>query len=137
MTSVIVVSKRNGVLLPCRPHQQADGFVWFCGACVTSPICRVSFGVMNGLWRCQCGAEIEVCVDGEMVDLAALAVPSPDDIRRAMDGSLASSAGTWNNLKRAPQPSPPDNVVPFPKKTDNEFLQGCGIALDEDGDEPA
>lgn len=94
---------------------------------------------MNGLWRCECGAEIEVCVDGVPVDLAALAVPDPDDIRRAMDDHLTSCAGTWNNLKRTP-PAAPDNVIPFPKRItdkDKEFLEGCNIALDEEGDEPA
>lgn len=138
-TSVIIVAKREGLILPCFPRVEPDGYSWTCPACPTI-VARISYGLMNGLWRCECGAEIEVCVDGVRLDLEKPVEATQDDIRRAMDGSLGSSGGSWNNLKRSPSPGTPVNVIPFPERItdrDKEFLEACNIALDDDGDEPA
>lgn len=64
----MVLAKRNELLAPCHPYQEADGWVWRCAWC-EEIICRVSFGVMNGNYRCPCGAELEISVDGHLVDL--------------------------------------------------------------------
>lgn len=125
MTSVLLVAKRNGVIAPCRSCPQPDGMVWQCGFC--SVVCtRVSFGIINGLWRCNCGAEIELFIDDKLVNLQKLSL---DDT--AFGVSL--EALTTRTEK-------PANVLEFPDRVtdkDKEFLEGCNIALDEEGDEPA
>lgn len=126
MTSVIIVAKRNALILPCLPHPEADGFSWHCPAC-SGIVARVSFGIMNGVWRCRCGAEIEMCVDGVPIDLQRLTIEDKIGIAKAMAHSEE-------------QGSQIVNVIPFPERItarDKEFLEACNIALDDDGDEPA
>lgn len=121
-TSVMIVAKREGLILPCFPRVEPDGYSWTCPACPTI-VARVSYGLMNGLWRCECGAEIEVCVGGKVIDIKHV-----------------TALALRHNEEVALQEEVPVNVIPFPKRIttrDKEFLEACNIALDDDGDEPA
>lgn len=76
--------------------------MWECGNC-SEICCRVSFGVMNGFWRCRCGLETEVTVDGKIVDLK----------------QFNTAPREWF----AP-------AEPQPQSSDEKFLQMCGIAAE-------
>jgi hypothetical protein len=76
MKSVAVFIKRNGVLIPCPVRPTPDGCVWRCVNCHEHVI-RASFGVLSGLWRCQCGCEVELLVDGQAIDLEELNALQP------------------------------------------------------------
>lgn len=79
---VAIFVKRSGVLIACKAHQAPDGATWQCGACGFHPLLRASFGVMSGLWRCDCGAEVELFVDGKAVAIEEVAqvIPAPADV---------------------------------------------------------
>jgi len=110
MTEVNVFVKRNGVFVACRVFPSPDGCTWQCGACGLHPLLRASFGVMSGLWRCQCGAETALFVDGKPVAIEEVA-----------------------HLMPANAP-PQENVAAKPKRKrvrklkDQDFLRECGIA---------
>ncbi len=106
MSSVIIITKtQGGLLIPARPVPEPDGMHWTCGVC--GVICaRVSFGIMNGLYRCQCGGTVEITVDGRVVYIAAHKVPNP--------------------------PEEPTTVAEQQQKNDEEFMKSCGISSQED-----
>ena len=106
MSSIIVCIKRpDGLLLPCMPRTEPDGCCWTCPAC-GEVCCRVSFGVMNGFWRCRCEGMLEVMVDGALVDITHHILDQP----------------------------PTAQAQPAPVMRDDEFLKGCGITVAEDED---
>jgi hypothetical protein len=86
--AVFVKKEESGILVPCRVFPAPDGATWQCGVCGAHPLLRASFGVMSGLWRCGCGAEVELMVDGQPVaieDVAQLQESAPysvQDFRR-------------------------------------------------------
>ncbi len=112
--SLAVFVKRNGILVACRAHPAPDGATWQCPTCGFHPLLRASFGVMSGLWRCQCGAEVELLVDGKPVAIEEVAelIPAPADV----------------------VPAEQQNVPAKPKRKrtrklkDADFLRECGIA---------
>lgn len=78
MKQVAVFLRRDaGVLLPCPVCPTPDGACWRCGLC-RAIVIRVAFGVMNGLWRCQCGAEVALFVDGEEIDIEGMHSELPE-----------------------------------------------------------
>lgn len=115
MRQLAVFVKRNGVLIACRAYPAPDGATWQCGACDFHPLLRASFGVMSGLWRCQCGAEVELMVDGEPVAIEEVAeiMPAPAEI-------VPEQANVDAKPKRKR------------KLKDADFLRECGIAIEEE-----
>lgn len=122
MQSVMVFVKRSGVLIACRAFPSPDGATWQCGVCGTHPLLRASFGVMSGFWRCECGAEVELMVDGKPVAIEEVAQVMP--------------------ARHAPRDEdvmfPQQNAPAKPKRkrrrklTDKDFLRECGIATTEE-----
>lgn len=71
---------------------------------------------MNGVWRCGCGAGIEVFVDGVSINLRELTIEDAIEYGQKLQAHAEQA----------------DNVVPFPTpKTDEEFARECGIKLEE------
>src|SRR6266436_6241136 len=116
MTEVSVFVKRNGILVACRVFPAPDGCTWQCGVCGLHPLLRATFGVMSGFWRCQCGAETELMVDGKPVPIQEVAHVVP------------SSNGEVPSQQNVP-------AKPKRKRTrklkDEDFLRECGISLGE------
>jgi hypothetical protein len=109
MSAILVCMKMpSGLLLPCVPFPEPDGCKWTCSGC-GEICCRVSFGVMNGFWRCRCEGELEVIVDGSLVDLGQFHFEQPP----------------------VTQPEP----EPEPITSDDDFLKGCGISVPEEEDD--
>lgn len=73
MTPVDVFAKCEGeeIWIQCPGYVTPDGCFWNCAHC-SSLIIRASFGQMNGVYRCQCGAEITLLVDNQVVDIREL-----------------------------------------------------------------
>lgn len=113
MNQLAVFVKRSGVLVACRAYPAPDGCVWECSACGLVPLLRASFGVMSGMFRCQCGAEVELFVDGEIVKLEEVGVkPFP---------SAVSELKPKRTRRR--------------KMSDEDFLRECGITADATSEE--
>jgi hypothetical protein len=110
MKSVMVFVKRSGILVGCRNYPVPDGCFWRCAHC-EAIIMRASFGVMNGLYRCTCGSDVELLVDGQAIEIEAL------DSSTNQEGELI------------PHPNP----APAPQRvSDEDFLRECGIAMEDD-----
>ena len=75
---IIVCGKREGILRPCQPVKQPDGFAWLCPVCRFVCV-RMSYGFLNGIAICPCGAEIEVTVGGQVVDLEQHYLDAPPE----------------------------------------------------------
>lgn len=122
MISVFV--KRNGILVACRTFPAPDGATWQCGTCGFHPILRASYGVMSGLWRCECGAEVELLVDGKPVAIEEVAevLPGPADIEPQVSQHQVPQQNVPAKPKRKRQR----------KLTDEDFLRECGIANPEE-----
>jgi hypothetical protein len=106
VTSVMVFVQRSGVLVACRAFPEPDGYHWNCPLC-DQTVMRASFGVLNGLTRCTCGADTELIVDGRTIEISALNVLEQQPVQES-----------------APQPR---GVV-----NDEDFLRECGIATQEE-----
>lgn len=105
---IAVFVKSNGILVPCKVHPAADGAVWVC-PCGTY-IIRASHGVLSGMYRCYCGKDVELIVDGQTVDIEEL-----------------QELPTATNL---PSPSAEAMTAGDIKQNDEDFLRGFGIAPD-------
>jgi hypothetical protein len=82
--------------------------------------CRASFGMINGVRQCQCGAEVELQVDGKVVDLSRFAM--------SRDKTFAVMAIGLRFGKDGDQP------VTY-AETDRDFLKECGIAAQHESEE--
>ena len=108
MKSIMVFVKRGGILVACRNYRTPDGCFWRCAHCETI-LMRASFGIMNGFYRCTCGSDVELLVDGQAIEIEDLTVAP------AMFGGAAVEP------------------TPAPQRTnDEDFLRGCGIAMEDD-----
>jgi hypothetical protein len=117
MKAIAVFVKKSGVLVGCRVYPTDDGCLWQCGVCGTMPLLRASFGVMSGYWRCPCGAEVELLIDGQPVELQEINV-LPNGM--AAEGNFAAPEETPEKPKRKRRR----------KLNDEDFLRECGIARD-------
>jgi hypothetical protein len=114
--AVFVKKEESGILVPCRVFPAPDGATWQCGVCGTHPLLRASFGVMSGLWRCSCGAEVELMVDGQPVAIEDVAqvIPAPADVTHVTNVPAKPKRKRQRKLK------------------DEDFLRECGIAIPEE-----
>jgi hypothetical protein len=124
MNAIAVFVKKSGVLVPCKAYPEPDGAVWRCAICDLA-IVRASFGVLNGMWRCQCGCEVEVVMDGCPVDLEAAATTIHD---RDIVGTVGDEPPQNLELNAPEKPK----RKRARKLTDEDFLRECGIAIKEE-----
>jgi hypothetical protein len=125
MDCVAVFVKRAGILVPCRAYAEPDGALWRC-ACCEGALIRASYGILNGLWRCPCGCEVELLVNGLAIDLEAMngrafadhdnAHDHASDSARYATGYTTSQAPGWNDIERRAA-----------AVTDEDFLRGLKI----------
>lgn len=120
MKAVTVLIKRNGLIFPCMPHPAPDGATWQCGCCGAHPILRASFGLMSGVWRCVCGGELELIVDGVVVPIEEVA--EVENTAFPIDATAAPAANVPAKPKRKRHR----------KLKDEDFLRECGIADPEE-----
>ena len=112
--SIAVFVKKSGILVACRSHPQPDGAIWICALC-DAAIIRASFGVLNGLWRCSCGNDVELLVNGVPVDLEA------------------EQRKTFAEMQSQNVPAKPKRKRQR-KLSDEDFLRECGITIKENSD---
>ena len=117
MVSICVFVKRNGILAGCKPKPEPDGCLWLCPRC-NEAVIRVSFGVMNGRLHCACGSEVELIVDGQIVDIEELNV---------LPGTPPTQRWEHEAVNKLNEPQ----STPAPAADDKEFLRGCGISLED------
>lgn len=119
--SLAVFVKRNGILVACRPHPAPDGATWQCPTCGFHPLLRASFGVMSGLWRCQCGAEVELLIDGKPVAIEEVAtvLPAPADFVSAAQQQNVPAKRTRRRSQKL-------------TTKDKDFLRELRIAIPEE-----
>ena len=67
----VFIRTESGILAPCPSHRTPDGAVWSCQLC-RAVLMRASFGVLSGLYRCRCGSDVELLIDGRSVDIEAM-----------------------------------------------------------------
>jgi hypothetical protein len=116
---MVCVRTGSGVLLPCAAAPEPDGALWCCALCGQACI-RCSFGVMQGLWRCQCGAEIQFLVDGRWIDPRQIEPLEP----------IAA------DKRKTAEAEKPKRTRKKRIKSDKDFLTQCGIAPLTEGEKP-
>lgn len=105
---IAVFVKNNGILAPCRVSPQPDGAVWVCPCGVF--VIRATYGVLSGMWRCQCGREIEVIVNGVTIDMEELGEMPAQQQQQPTQPASGATAGAGGGF------------------SDEGFLRGMGIA---------
>lgn len=107
--SVSVKPEGGGEPIPCMAHLERDGASWKCGICGET-CTRLSFGVINGFWRCCCGGELVICVNGEVADLSKYAFDDEGN-RRMVDSMGRSKFASF-----------------VAEGSDEDFMKACGIS---------
>lgn len=131
MKEIAVFVKFGGPLLvPCRGYrgyQAPSGCFWHCAYCELV-IIAVNLGVLSGFWRCPCGAEVVLLVDGQEVNMQAM-----NALDKSQEQPDETDTGNWNGLARRPV----SDLLPNPQAplTDDEFARQCGFALPNGEDE--
>lgn len=136
MTSVMVFVKHNGILVACQPHRAPDGCFWRCAHC-DEILMRASFGVMNGMIRCTCGSDVELVVDGKIVEIGELNVLT-DVHEHAIDSLGYVEDHAIDSLGYAATPRQPKQSAQQPRgeMNDEDFLRKCGISAGATEEEP-
>jgi hypothetical protein len=77
MKRVAVFVRLGGpVRVACRAYPSPTGAVWHCAHC-NAAIISASFGVLSGFWRCPCGADVGLFVDGKQIDMQEMNALAP------------------------------------------------------------
>ena len=126
---MVMIRTEAGILMPCEASPQPDGAAWACAVC--GELCiRVSFGVMQGLWRCRCGVDVQLLVDGRFID--------PREIQPLEPVSKMAPIRPITQEELESDMPKPKRVRKKRIKSDKDFLSQCGIAplTKPEGDKP-
>lgn len=128
MKEIAVFVQRSGILLPCKVYPSATGCSWICANCEKIQIMSATLGVLSGFWRCPCGVDVELIVDGKIIDIQEMNALEQHGLRSALDEQRPY---TEYDLQQ-------DAIRILKKKqvTDEDFLRECGISAGAIEEEP-